>query len=367
MIKTQMSSTIMKNKKSFDDDCCCYAKTLKTTAQTNYQMYYLSRRIKGHNIIIIMLFLLVLLTSSFGIMAVHYAYGQASQANSDKNNNTNLLNVQNIPAKKIHVGDIDIAYKVFGKGDPILLISGSSLVMDSWDPFVLRDLSSNHTVIIFDNRGVGNTTAGTKPFSIVQFANDTAGLLDALKIQKADVLGFSMASFIAQELALLHPEKVNRLILYGSSCGGKENIPQSPEVVKILSDIVNNRLQDPEKALSVTFPLSWIKSHPYFTFPQPKETISPSTLKQQFNIVEDWFATNWSGVCGRLSKISIPTLVITGTEDVAVPAANSLIIAAKIPGSWLVQIKGAGHGLMHQYPEKLSKVLQTFLTTTTIS
>ena len=56
--------------------------------------------------------------------------------------------------------------------------------MDAWDPTVLRDLSSNHTVIIYDNRGVGNTTAGTKPFSIIQFANDTAGLLDALKVQK---------------------------------------------------------------------------------------------------------------------------------------------------------------------------------------
>ena len=328
-------------------------------------MYYLSRRITGHNVIIIGIFLLVLLTSSLeGVMAIHYAYGQASQVNSD-NKDANSY-IQNIPAKKIHVGDINIAYKVFGKGDPILLISGSGLVMDAWDSSVLRDLSSNHTVIIFDNRGVGNTTAGTKPFSIVQFANDTAGLLDALKIQKADVLGFSMASFIAQELALLHPEKVNRLILYGASCGGKENIPQSPEVVKILSDIVNNRLRDPEKALSVTFPLSWIKSHPHFTFPQPKETISLSTLKQQFNIVEDWFATNWNSICSQLSKISTPTLIITGTEDVAVPPANSLIIAAKIPGSWLVQIRGAGHGLMYQYPDKLSKVLQTFLTTNTI-
>jgi pimeloyl-ACP methyl ester carboxylesterase len=127
-------------------------------------------------------------------------------------------------------------------------------------------------------------------------------LLDALKIKKADVLGFSMASFIAQEFALLHPEKINRLILYGASCGGKDNIPQSPEVVKILSDVVNNRLQDPEKVLSVTFPLSWIKSHPHFTFPQPKETISPSTLKQQFNIVEDWFAANWSGIAVSFQK-----------------------------------------------------------------
>ena len=64
---------------------------------------------------------------------------------------------------------------------------------------------------------------------------------------------------------------------------------------------------------------------------------------------------------GQISKISVPTLVITGTEDVAVPAANSLIIIQKIPGSWLVQIQGAGHGLMYQYPNKLSKVLQTFL------
>jgi pimeloyl-ACP methyl ester carboxylesterase len=286
--------------------------------------------------------IILIITGSFGIMTIPFAYSQTSS-----------FDVQNIPAKKVNVGDVNIAYKVFGKGDPFLLISGSGLVMDAWDPTMLRELSSNHTVIIFDNRGVGNTTAGDKSFSIVQFANDTAGLLDALKIQKADILGYSMVSFIAQELALLHPDKVNRLVLYGASCGGKENITQSPEVVKILSDIVNNRSQDQEKAFSVSYPLSWIKSHP-----------SPDTLKKQFNIVEDWFATNWSGVCGQLSKISVPTLVITGTEDIAAPAANSLIIAQKIPGSWLVQIKGAGHGLMYQYPDKLSEVLQTFLTTT---
>ena len=70
--------------------------------------------------------------------------------------------------------------------------------MDSWDPSILRELSSNHTLIIFDNRGVGNTSTGTKPFSIQQLANDTAGLLDALKIRKVDVLGYSLGSFVAQ-------------------------------------------------------------------------------------------------------------------------------------------------------------------------
>jgi len=324
-------------------------------------------RIKERGIII-GIFSLMLIASSFEIASIQFASGQTSQVNSDKNN-TNLLNVQNIPAKKAQVGDINIAYKTFGKGDPILLISGSGSVMDAWNPTILRDLSSNHTVIIFDNRGVGNTTAGTKPFSIIQFANDTAGLLDALKIQKADVLGFSMGSFVAQELALLHPEKVNRLILYAASCGGKENIPESPEVVKIQSDFAYNRSHDVGKLLSVLFPLPWIKSHPNNIsniISLYKEIVPPDTRTQQFNIVENWFATNWSGVCNQLSKVTIPTLVVTGTEDVAVPTANSLIIAQKIPGAWLVQIKGAGHGLMHQYPEILSTVLQTFLTTTTL-
>jgi pimeloyl-ACP methyl ester carboxylesterase len=330
-----------------------------------HQRYHLVRRIKEYSLII-SIFSLMVITSSLGSMSIQFASGQASQVNSDKNN-ANSLNVQNIPAKKVQVGDINIAYKTFGIGDPILLISGSGVAMDTWDPTVLRDLSSNHTVIIFDNRGVGNTTAGTKPFSIIQFANDTAGLLDALKIQKADVLGFSMGTFIAQELTLLHPEKVNRLILYGASCGGKENIPQSPNVTKILSDFAYNRPQPVAKVLSVTFPQSWIKSYANsISIPQSKEIVLPDTKKQQFNIVENWFATNWSGVCNQLSKVTIPTLVVTGTEDVAVPAANSLIIVQKIPGAWLVQIKEAAHGLMYQYPEKLSTVLQTFLTTTTI-
>jgi pimeloyl-ACP methyl ester carboxylesterase len=310
----------------------------------------------------IILSTLILVSNNSGFGTTNLVYGQPDQKNF---NITNSPNIQNIAIKKVHVGDIDIAYKTFGNGDPFLLISGSGLVMDAWEPTLLKELSSNHTVIIFDNRGVGNTTAGTKSFSIQQFANDTVGLLDALKIQKADVLGFSMASFIAQEITLLHPEKVNRLILYGATCGGEGNIPQTPQVVKILSDLVNNRTQDPEKILSVTFPLEWVKSHPNRTIPESKEIVTSNTLKQQFNLNEAWLATNWSGVCSQLTKISKPTLVITGTEDVAVPAANSLILAQKIPGAWLVQIKGGGHGLMYQYPDIFNKVLQTFLSTTT--
>jgi pimeloyl-ACP methyl ester carboxylesterase len=84
-------------------------------------------------------------------------------------------------------------------------------------------------------------------------------------------------------------------------------------------------------------------------------------MKQQFHVVEDWIAINWSGVCSQLSKISVPTLVLTGSEDVSVPAANSLIIVQKISASWLVQINGAGHELMYQYPTQFSKIVNTFL------
>jgi len=279
------------------------------------------------------------------------------------NNNTDKFHIANIVAKKIKVGDIEMAYKTFGNGPPIILVSGSANVMDVWPSYFLQELSKNHKVVIFDNRGVGNTTAGTNPFSIVQFANDTAGLMDALKIQKADILGFSMASFIAQQIALLHPQKIDHLILYGASCGGQEGVPQSDAVVKTLSNFVNNRTSDSNALLSATFPVKWMKEHPDFfkVFTTTPEIVPSSTLKIQFDLVERWLSINWSGVCNQISKIIQPTLIITGTEDVAVPANNSLILVQKIPNSWLVQIKEAGHGLMYQYPEKFTAIVKTFL------
>lgn len=97
------------------------------------------------------------------------------------------------------------------------------------------------TVIIFDNKGIGQTSAGTiKSFSISQYANDTAGLLDALQIgSPVDVLGHSLGSFIAQELTLMHPDKVNKLILFASNCGGKDLYQ---ELLKLMSTSQNWRI-----------------------------------------------------------------------------------------------------------------------------
>ena len=179
-------------------------------------------------------------------------------------NNTEFVPINKVDPIKVNVGDIEIAFKTFGNGPPILLISGSGNVMDVWPSHFLKELAKNHTVTIFDNRGVGNTTEGTKPFSVKQFANDTFGLMNVLGIQEADVLGFSMGSFVAQQLVITYPEKVNRLILYGASCGGQEGIPQKPKVINTLSDFVNNRTEVADAFLEVTFPLNWIKENPNF-------------------------------------------------------------------------------------------------------
>jgi hypothetical protein len=102
-----------------------------------------------------------------------FAWSQSQESSRDVYTKAQTEHVQ--------VGDINIAYKRFGQGKPILFISGTSQTKDAWEPTLLSQLAAtNHTVIVFDNRGIGETTAGTKPFSIEQFANDTAGLLDAL-------------------------------------------------------------------------------------------------------------------------------------------------------------------------------------------
>ena len=178
-----------------------------------------------------------------------------------------------------------------------------------------------------------------------------------------------MGSSVAQELALLHPEKVNKLILYGASCDGKEGALPSPQILKLgqkvlfnpefLSGILRNPTNQTVEFLPLLIPQKWITENPDFftkfvTFIRTlKEIDPPTTIARQVQAIG-----SWTGVCDQLPKISNPTLVITGTDDVLVPPANSLIIVQKIPGSWLVQIKGAGHGLVFQYPEQFTKIVK---------
>ena len=158
---------------------------------------------KRSSIFIVVISALIILSSSFS----NYGYfeftkvanGQPDPDQMTSTNTSNSVNIHDIPLEKVRVGDIDIAYKMFGNGDPILLFNGASDGMDAWDPSFPESLSSNHTVIAFDQRGIGNTTVGSEPYTYQQLANDSAGLLDALKIPRADVLGYSLGSYLAQQ------------------------------------------------------------------------------------------------------------------------------------------------------------------------
>jgi pimeloyl-ACP methyl ester carboxylesterase len=279
------------------------------------------------------------------------------------------FNIYKIPIQKASIGDIDIAYKKFGNGtNTIVLISGGSNTMNFWDPYLISQLAKNNTVIVFDSRGIGNTSSGEKSFSIKQFANDTIALLDAIGVtSKVDVMGFSLGSLIAQEVAYMHHDKVNRLILYGSMCGGKDAVAPSP----VLQNFTN-ALQDPMRTNSssdseiysvlddVLFPIGWMRENPDYMTEIPRQgvSINASDATKLLGAFMSWTQTE---SCNKLGAIKVPTLVIVGTEDLVTVPGNSLNLVEGIPGAWLIQIEGGGHGVMFQYPKVFADAVQLFL------
>jgi pimeloyl-ACP methyl ester carboxylesterase len=270
--------------------------------------------------------------------------------------------LDSIPTQKAKVDDIEIEYKLLGTRNdrpPILFVPGLRVTLDMWEPAVLGDfVQSKRCVIVYNNRGTGNSSMGVKEYSITQLANDAAGLLDSLNIEKADVLGWSMGAYIAEEMALVHPNKVNSLVLYGTGPGGDKAIPSSPELMKTLSSISGTPEEQARQFTSYFFPQSWLRKNPdYFNhFPLVKSTVSPETTQKQAEAV-----IKWNGVYNSSAQIVQPSLVLIGTEDVITTPKAALTLVEKMPLISLVHIRDAGHGWMHQYPEKFSKIVQTFL------
>jgi pimeloyl-ACP methyl ester carboxylesterase len=256
------------------------------------------------------------------------------------------------------VGDIEIAYRIQGRGEPLLLIMGLGGTYDIWDPTLLGELAQHYQVITFDNRGIGKTTLGTQRCTIPRFADDTAGLLEALGIDHASVLGWSLGSHVAQELVLNHPRRVDRLILYASLCGGREAI-RRPETMAQFTDTSGGPRQQAERLLNLILPPEWVRDHlPYVLeiFVHPLHQVSQASIDMQVQAEHEW-----AGTWDRLGQISRPTLVITGTDDQATPPANSLILAERIPQAWLAYFSGGGHGMMCQYPQQFAATIRSFL------
>ena len=258
------------------------------------------------------------------------------------------------------VGDITMAYWTYGEGYPLVMIMGFSGTMDMWDPTIITELSARYQVIVFDNRGMGKTSAGTREFTIEQFADDTAGLMSALGMEQAHVLGWSMGTEIAQELVLRHPEKVNRLVLYAADCGGNEAVQPSDDVVRKMFDKSGTEEEQAYRMFETLFPEDWLIRNRDYIFDLFAGMVKESTSEE--NIQKQWLAyQQWGGCYDRLPLIQCPTLLITGDQDINTPTVNSPIMAGQIPDVNLVMIEGGGHGAMYQYPQRFAADVLVFL------
>jgi len=259
---------------------------------------------------------------------------------------------------KVKVNDIQMFYEVHGEGFPLIMIMGLTGNTNWWDPRWIETLSEKFKIIAFDNRGAGRTDISDREYSIKLFADDTAGLMDALGISRANVLGLSMGGMIAQELVLNYPEKVKKLVLCATHCGGAKSVQASEEVLGILT--ADKRGMSAEEVARMTIPLlfteDFIKNTPgveELVIEQiTKNPISNEAFMRQMSAIMNFDAYD------RLSQIKTPTLILHGKQDILVPPENGSILEKAIPGSRLVSFENSAHGLMEETEEVLDTILE---------
>lgn len=252
-----------------------------------------------------------------------------------------------------HVSDISIYYEVLGdSGSPIVLINGYSCTKVDWDLSQLQRMASRHRVVILDNRGVGQTDKPSTLYTMRGFAADVIGLLDALAIDRAHIMGVSMGGMIAQHVALDYPERVLGLVLGCTAAGEPGKIfPISPsnEVVEFLArPSSGDRAKDNRDAWPVIYSRQFIEgNHAYLEAHLQDSLEYPESplyaLQLQLEAI-----LNTHDTLHRLSDIRHPTLVQTGLLDVMIPPGNSRILADRIPNAHLIEYPGAGHGYLDE-------------------
>lgn len=240
---------------------------------------------------------------------------------------------------KIKAGDATIHYHVYGEGEPLMMITGFSGDLYNWKKAIPL-LDPSYRLITFDNRGSGLTEAPDAPFSIETMADDAAHLLEALGIERAHVLGWSMGGNIAQELALRHPHLVATIVLMSTYL-------REPDRSRFAIDAMIHAVR--EGASMETFQTmmqTWCSTERFF-----RGKVSSCELGNGCSIdVLNGFtrqkrALDAYDATGRLSGIKVPTLVIHGDEDIMVPLSFGMKVAASIVSSEFEVLEGAGHFL----------------------
>ena len=230
----------------------------------------------------------------------------------------------------VDAGGTELYYERGGSGEPLLLIQGMSATHLAWGRPFLEGLEQSFECIVFDNRGMGRSGRAELPFDVAEMAADALGLLDALEIETAHVVGISMGGMIAQELALAHPERIRTLTLGATYCGGPEGSLMAPEDLQLLGEAYASG--EPEQV----FRAMWeINLSPAFRaddshFDAFRE-MGSSLPAPRAVVMQQMRACAEHDTSARLGGIDLPTLVIHGTADRVLRVDNGQLIARLIP------------------------------------
>lgn len=269
-----------------------------------------------------------------------------------------------VPSRQIDVGGTAHVYRDLGPrgGVPVILLNHLGATLDNCDPRVVDGLAAAHRVIAFDNRGVG-ASGGTTHVTVAAMARDAIAFIRAMGFEHVDLIGFSLGGFVAQEIALTDPSLVRRLILTGTGPAGGVGIDRVTGLT--LRAMLKGALtrKDPKTYLFFTRTANGRAAAKAFLARLQERTVdrdAPIALgafRAQLKAIHSW------GIQAPqdLGRITQPTFVANGDDDLMVPTVNSVDLARRIPGARLSIYDDAGHGGIFQHHDRFVAETIAFL------
>ncbi len=249
-----------------------------------------------------------------------------------------------------------LASRTIGHGPPLLLVNGYASTGADWDPTFLELLAADHRVICPDNRGMGGSPLGDGGLTVDLMAADLEALLDEMEIERAAVAGWSMGGFVAQRLARRAPDRVSALALIATDPGGPDAVAAEPAVWAQLTDRSGSAREQASRLIPLLFPPALapaIDAQFGDLIAEGRAAMASDALAAQEAAMRGW---HHEGVGGS-GEAAIPTVVIHGTEDVVIPAANAESLARHWPGARVERIAGSAHAVMAQEPQRVSTAI----------